>query len=119
MAAKADIVVDQGTTFSTNIQLNQPNGDPIDLTGYTFYSEFKQWYTSSNSVSFNVNVPSPTSGSLTLELTPMMTVNSYPGRYVYDVTMIDAANNVTRVVEGILTLTPAVTFLANNIYSEL
>ena len=34
-----------------------------------------------------------------------------PGRYLYDIDTIDASNNVTRVVEGVLTITPAVTQL--------
>jgi len=34
-----------------------------------------------------------------------------PGRYLYDIDTIDASNNVTRVVEGVLTVTPAVTQL--------
>jgi hypothetical protein len=32
-----------------------------------------------------------------------------PGRYVYDVTVNDGANTVTRIVEGIVTVLPSVT----------
>ena len=41
-----------------------------------------------------------------------------PGRYVYDIDTIDASGNVTRVVEGILTITPAVTQLPGVSYAS-
>ena len=34
MAAKANILVDQGTTFTTALNLTDDNDQAIDLTGY-------------------------------------------------------------------------------------
>jgi len=44
-----------------------------------------------------------------LSLDANTTANLYYGRYVYDVVTIDGTGHVTRVVEGILTVTPEVT----------
>ena len=56
MATKANILIDQGTTFSTVINLTNEDGDPIDLTGYTGDSEMRKHYTSSNSQSFSISL---------------------------------------------------------------
>ena len=109
MAAKADIVVDQGTTFTTTLNLTDDNGLPIDLTGYTVKSQIKRWYTSSTSVSFTTTVPQPNNGIIILSLVANTTGSMSYGRYVYDVITVSSTNVVTRVVEGILTVTPEVT----------
>jgi hypothetical protein len=108
MATKANIVVDQGTTFSTNISLTDENGDALDLTGYTARSQMRKHYTSSNSQSFTVSLNS-SEGTVILTLTANQTSSLVPGRYVYDVEVVSAANVVSRIVEGIVTVTPEVT----------
>jgi hypothetical protein len=108
MATKANIVIDQGTTFSTTINLTDDDDFPIDLTGYTGRSKMKKHYTSSNSHSFTVSLGGNT-GVLTLALSANQTSNIVPGRYVYDVELVNASNVVSRIVEGIVTVTPEVT----------
>lgn len=108
MATKANIIIDQGTTFTTSINLTDDNGDAIDLTGYTGSSQMRKHYTSSNSQSFTVSL-SNTSGVVSLSLTATQTANLAPGRYVYDVEVVSGANVVSRIVEGIVTVTPEVT----------
>ena len=108
MATKANIIIDQGTTFSTVINLTDDNGDPIDLTGYTGDSEMRKHYTSSNSQSFSIALGGNT-GTVTLSLTAGQTANLTAGRYVYDVEVTSGANVVSRIVEGIVTVTPEVT----------
>jgi len=108
MATKANIIVDQGTTFATTIYLTDDNGDPIDLTGYTGRSQMRKHYTSSNSQSFSVSL-SNTVGSVSLALTAVQTANIVAGRYVYDVEVVSGANVISRIIEGIVTVTPEVT----------
>jgi hypothetical protein len=108
MATKANITIDQGTTFSTTISLTDDNGDPINLTGYSGRSQMRKHYTSSNSQSFTVSL-GEVSGIVSLGLTASQTANLVPGRYVYDVEVVSGANVVSRIIEGIVTVTPEVT----------
>ena len=108
MAAKANIVVDQGATFNTSLNLTDDAGDPLDLTGYTASAQIRKWYSSLTAVNFDVSIPSPTNGTIYLNLDAPVTANLVAGRYVYDVVVV-AGTTVTRVVEGILTVTPEVT----------
>jgi hypothetical protein len=117
MATKANLVIDQGTTFSTDLSLQDKNGDPLSLGGFTANSVIKKWYTSQTSVPFNVSI-NTASGTITLELDASTSANLYAGRYVYDVDITETATGtVSRVVEGIITVTPSVTagiFSTNN-----
>lgn len=107
MAQKVNLVIDQGTTFVTTFDVNDDAGLPIDLTGYTASAQIRKHYTSSNAVSFTVTANS--SGVVVLSLSSNATNNMTAGRYVYDVELVSPANNVSRIVEGIVTLTPQVT----------
>jgi hypothetical protein len=108
MATKANLVIDQGATFLVELDLKDENGDILVLSGYTANSQIRKWYTSSNtaaSFSTEVNVAN---GSITLSLTSAQTSNLVAGRYVYDVEIQDSTS-VTRIIEGIVTVTPQVT----------
>lgn len=111
MATKANISIDQGTTFSTQIDLTDENDDPIDLSAYTANGQIRRWYSSSDpSATFVANTGTNTAaGILTLSLSANQTSNLEYGRYVYDVKLTDASNTITRIVEGIVTVTPRVT----------
>ena len=109
MAAKANIYIDQGSTFSTYLELSDENGNVTDLTGYTAQGQIRKWYSSSTYVAFTITIPTPTDGTMFLSLSANTTANLEFGRYVYDVKTVSSANVVTRIVEGILTVNPEVT----------
>jgi hypothetical protein len=113
MAIKTNISIDQGTTFSTEINMTDENGDIIPLDGYTAYAKMKKWYTSSKCTEFTTSVDG-NNGIITLSLTPEETICVGAGRYVYDVELVlEDANTytttVSRIVEGIVTVNPGVT----------
>lgn len=108
MATKANITIDQGTTFSTTITLADEDSVLIDLTGYTANSQIRKHYSSSNSQSFSVTLGG-VQGTVALSLTSTQTSNLTAGRYVYDVELTSSSNVVSRIVEGIVTVTPEVT----------
>jgi hypothetical protein len=93
MAVKANITIDQGSSFETTLDVTDDNGDPINLTGYTGAAQMRKHYTSSNSFAFTV---------------ANATANIVSGRYVYDCELT-TGSTVSRVLEGIVTVTPQVT----------
>ena len=48
MAARADILIDQGTTFETVVTVTDTNGDVVNLTGYTANAQIREHHTSSS-----------------------------------------------------------------------
>jgi len=110
MAAKANIVIDQGADFSTTITVTDDAGDTVDLTNYTASGQIRKHYTSNTSYDFTMSFGTPRSaGQLTLSMGRAVTSTIEAGRYVYDVEITSAANTRSRLVEGIATITPEVT----------
>lgn len=106
MAQKANITIDQGTTFSSGIDLLNDNDEAVDVTNYTARGQIRKHYSSSNAVSFTTTL---SNGSLVISLTAAQTANMVAGRYVYDIELVDPSNTVLRILEGIVTVTPEVT----------
>ena len=109
MAARADIIIDQGTTFETVVTVTDTNGDVVDLTNYETASQIRKHHTSSAVTATFVISNGGTNGQLTLSLSSSATGGIDAGRYVYDVKVTTAAGVVSRVVEGIVTVNPQVT----------
>ena len=108
MANFVELSIDQGSTYSTTLSLKDVNGDPTDLTLFTYASQLRKSYYSANSVSFVCTAPVPNTGNLIISLSANTTLNIDPGRYVFDVELI-SNTSIIRVVEGVITITPGVT----------
>lgn len=108
MAIKAHLQIDQGASYSTSIDVTDDNGDPVDLTGYTGAAQMRKHYTSTNAHAFTVSIANA-SGVVTLSMNAAVSGNISPGRYVYDCELTDTQGTVSRLVEGIVTITPQVT----------
>jgi hypothetical protein len=115
MASKADLVIDQGTTFQTEILLQDAAGNPLVMTGYSAMGQIRKTYYSMNCTSFTCTL---SNGQVIVSLTPASTSTMWPGTYVYDVVLIDPSNNVTRVVEGSVFIKAQVTNVSNNVVEE-
>lgn len=108
MAIKANLLIDQGSDFSTEIDVLDDNGDPVVLTGFTGAAQMRKHYTSSTSTAFNVTINAG-NGTVTLSMNAATSSAVTPGRYVYDCELTSSSNVVSRLVEGIVTVTPQVT----------
>ena len=109
MATKANINIDQGTTYTTNIALNDDSGNPLDLSAYTGQASIRTSYAAINSASFSVTL---SNGQITLSLDSNTTSSLTRSRYLYDVILTDGQSNVTRVLEGVIYVDPAITTAA-------
>ena len=108
MGAKANIVVDQGPDFSTTITVRDNSGNAINLTNYTGHGQIRKHYTSTTAHNMQIVFENPrTNGQITMKLSRTQTANL--ASYVYDVEVTDNANTRSRLVEGIVTVTPQAT----------
>lgn len=106
----AELTIDQGSTFETSITITGDDGDVLNVTNYTFTSSIKKSYYSSNvSANITVGIMDANTGNINLFISAATTANLKAGRYLYDVKMTNSSNVSTRIVEGILIVTPQVT----------
>jgi len=107
MAQKANLIIDQGSDFSTTLDITDEEGSPIDLSTYTAAAQIRKHYTSLTKTDFTVSTTA--SGIVTLFLSANTSNELESGRYVYDVELTANTGSITRIVEGIVTITPSVT----------
>ena len=108
MAVYANLTVDQGTDFSSSVDVTDSDGDPVSLVGYSVAGQIRKHYNSSSKVDFVATVSNATAGIISLSLSAATTNAMKAGRYVYDVE-IDLNGTKTRVLEGQVEVTPGVT----------
>ena len=68
----------------------------------------KSFY-SSTANNFTATVTDNAAGEITLTMTASETASLKPGRYVYDLLITDDAGTKSRIVEGIVSVTPGTT----------
>ena len=111
MAVIANLTIDQGATFSSDVTVKDANGNAFDLTGYTASAKMAKGFQSTKtrtSITCTIQAPA-TNGLVTLSLTADQTTALDDGRYVYDLEILQTSSStVTRVIEGIITVRPQV-----------
>ena len=106
MASISNIVIDQGTTFSLELNLTN-DASAKNLANYTVTSQMRKSYDAATFTNFTTAKVDNT-GKVTISLTAAETAALKSGRYVYDIE-IASSSETLRVLEGIVTVTPNVT----------
>lgn len=109
MAEYVELSIEQGTTFSTTINVNENDGSPKDLSSYSARSQMRKSYYASSSKNFTMTKTDAAGGEITMSMSAANTANLTPGRWVYDVEIEDLGGVVTRIFEGIVVVMPGVT----------
>lgn len=110
MAAIANLTIDQGATFSSDVTVKDAQGNAFNLTGYTAAAKLAKGFASTRTrTNMTTSIATDaTTGVVTLSLTATETSALDAERYVYDLEITSGAA-VTRVIEGIITVRPQVT----------
>lgn len=109
MAAFTELLIEQGATFSTTVNVEDTAGAAINLFGYSASSQMrKSFYATSNTI-ITSTITGNANGEITLSMTAANTANLSPGRMVFDLLITSPTSVKTRVVEGIIVISPGVT----------
>tara|TARA_B100000941_G_scaffold287953_1_gene264023 strand:- start:1038 stop:1367 length:330 start_codon:yes stop_codon:yes gene_type:complete len=109
MAAVTNLKIDQGASFSSDITVTNTDGDAVDLTGFTAEAKLAKSH-GTTQTSFTTSITNASGGIITISLNDSQTsALEAPSRYVYDVYITKTADStVTRVIEGVITVSPEV-----------
>jgi hypothetical protein len=120
---KYNLTMWQGATFGLNITVQDANGNAQVLTGYTARMQMRQSYTSASATETlttangEITITAAT-GNVAIQLAATRTANiavdmtnGKPPKsmYVYDLELIDASNNVSKLLYGDVTVYGEVT----------
>jgi hypothetical protein len=113
LAEPHDITIEQGATFSLVVEWQDPDLEPINLTGYTAAMQIRKTYgapitlslTSSSGIAIDA-----LAGKLTITISSTATAAlAAPMQGVYDLEVTSGGGQVTRLIEGKVFVTPEVT----------
>jgi hypothetical protein len=109
-----NMTIDQGATFELRVTWKDPDGVPINLSGYTARMQIRDTYSSATPL---VSITSGsgitlggTAGTVDL-LIPAETTSALnaPLSGVYDLEIVNGGTVVTRLIQGTVTITAEVT----------
>jgi hypothetical protein len=109
MATVSNLFVDAGANYSNIITVAASNGQALDLTGYTVASQMRKSYQSSTAYNFTASIYNAATGKVRLQLSDTQSAAIPAGRWLYDVEITSPSGTKTRVVEGIVTVSPQIT----------
>jgi hypothetical protein len=110
MAIYANLTIDQGSDFTTELEVEDVTGTPANLTGYTAAAEIRRSTRSNTMYPFTTVISAGQHGKITLKLPATVSNTMKPGRYSYDVEIKKTSSgDVTRVIEGQVEISGGIT----------
>ena len=109
MAAFTELLIEQGATFSTTINVEDNAGSAINLYGYSASSQMRKSYYATSNTIITSTITGNANGEITLSMSSATSSNVSAGRYVFDLLITAPDTTKTRVVEGIVIVSPGVT----------
>jgi hypothetical protein len=111
MAAYVELYVDQGASFGSTLEIyDDANNVTVNVANYTISGALKRSYYSQNtSANLTCTIINAANGVIGISLTAGQTANIRAGRYLFDVKTTSPDMVTTRVIEGIITITPGIT----------
>jgi len=109
-AGNYDIVIDQGSDYALQLQI-AADGSNVNLTNQSARAQMRPTATSSTlTATFTCSVISVSEGKIRVALTNTQTAAISPGKYYYDVELVNSGTStVTRLIQGIVRVTAEVT----------
>lgn len=110
---RMDFTYPQGTDYTLNVTVKDSAGVTTDLTGYTVRGQARPSYDGSLSFQFVCTLLSQITNTgqfaAAIPKTAITSVLSDQQSLVYDIEIESSSGTVTRVLEGVITVTPEVT----------
>jgi|TARA_R100000231_G_scaffold59484_1_gene48858 hypothetical protein len=109
-AGKYDIVIDQGSDFAIEVQIQQ-NSANVNLSTHSARAQLRPTPTSSTKTAdFTCSITNASQGKIKMSLGNSVTANISNGKYYYDLELVNSSDSsVTRLIEGVARVTPEVT----------
>ena len=109
-AGTYDIVIDQGSDFSIQIQVEQ-NGSNVNLSRHSARALLRPTPSSNTKTAyFTCTISDSANGILKMDLSNAITANVAAGKYYYDLELVNTSSStVSRLIQGVARVTQEVT----------
>jgi hypothetical protein len=103
------LLIEQNATFSTTVNVVDSAGAAVNLYGYSASTQMRKSYYATSFTTITSTITGNANGEITLSMTAANTANLTPGRQVFDLLITSPTSVKTRVIEGIIVISPGVT----------
>jgi|688.fasta_scaffold786987_2 hypothetical protein len=108
-----NFTLDQGSVWDLEIEYQDPDGDPINLTGFTARMQLRKDYNNATAdLTLTTGgggiVITGATGTIDISVTAAQTETLDPAFYVYDLELI-SGSNISRLIQGQITVAEQVT----------
>ena len=103
------MLIEQNATFSTTVNVVDSAGAAVNLYGYSASTKMRKSYYATSATIITSTITGNANGEITLSMTAANTANLTPGRQVFDLLITSPTSVKTRVIEGIVVVSPGVT----------
>ena len=103
------MLIEQNATFSTTVNVVGSAGAAVNLYGYSASTQMRKSYYATSATIITSTITGNANGEITLSMTAANTANLTPGRQVFDLLITSPSSVKTRVIEGIVVVSPGVT----------
>ena len=102
MATISNFNIEQGSTFTSTINISNTLGGLFQLDSYTARGKVRKSYRSGSYTALTCSITnnSPAQDIITISLSAAQTKALKPGRYIYDVEIFNTNAEVIRIIEG-------------------
>lgn len=111
-ASTYNLLIEQGATFTLSLVWKDSEGDPVDLTGYSARMQVRPSVTSEDvllSLTDQDGIVLGGDGSIVVQASATQTAAISSKRGAYDLELEDQDGTVTRLLQGVVTISPEVT----------
>jgi hypothetical protein len=108
-AVPINLVIEQGTDFYATFTVTNDDGTPLNLSGFTGTCKMKRSHASNSTpISVDLGYVSRSAGKISISMSAANTTTLKAKRYVYEIILISPNNVKSRVIEGLVEVTPGV-----------
>jgi hypothetical protein len=112
MAEYVELFIDQGSDFSTTVNLNDDNTNlPQNVSGYVVTSSLRRSMLSPNvSANLTCSIYDASNGEILISMNAVQTASLRAGSYLFDVKVYNTLSATSsRLIEGVMFVTPSIT----------
>jgi len=102
-----NITIEKGTYFENTFTINNSDGTPLNLTGYSAVAKIKKYPSSPTSHPFSITITANT-GKIQVSMGHTTTASLSEGRNYYDIVITSGGGTKSRVIEGMALVTPSI-----------
>ena len=105
-ALSINLVMEQGADFESSFTIQNKDGSPLNLLGYTGVCKMRKSYVASEQINLTFSFVNRTAGVIAISYSASQTAAVKARRYVYDILLTSSNGYKTRVIEGIIEVRP-------------